>query len=453
MNRQLIRSYILLVAVAILLFTVPVAFTLTKQLRDDTELSVQREAATMALLLGAGDSISCEALAEVAKAYRKETPGHVQVTPTGECAPDLPRPAEDAALTRAMEKDEPTTDWGSDFIWGSRLKVTVPAADGAAAVRIVYSTSDMTRRLWSIWGFRAGLAVFVLAAAAAIGAYAARRITAPLRELNSMASKFSDGDLTARSPVTGPAETQTLARTLNQGAERLDTLVASQRIFVADASHQLRTPLTALRLSLDNIADGVDDEFVREDVEQATAEVVRMSRLVNGLLVLARAEAKVTAAEPLPLADIVAERLTVWRPAADERGVTIALRGSGVDDRPSVLASPGHLDQVLDNVLSNALEVSPDGGTITVRLEPGSGAREVVLSVADGGPGMSDAEKSRAFDRFWRGQGLTGRSGSGLGLAVVKQLVTDDGGTVALTDAPGGGLCVRITLRAAPRTG
>ncbi|MFF6805760.1 ATP-binding protein [Streptomyces sp. NPDC012616] len=450
MNRQLIRSYILLVAVAILLFTVPVAFTLTKQLRDDTELSVLREANTMALLLGNGDRISCEALTEVAEAYGEGTPGNVQVTPTRNCAPDLPEPAAGPALTRAVRQNEPTTDWGSDFIWGEHLTVTVPA-QGKAAVRIVYSTSDMTRRLWSIWGFRAGLAVLVLAAAAAIGAYAARRITAPLRALNSMASRFSDGDLTARSPVTGPPETQTLARTLNQGAERLDTLVASQRIFVADASHQLRTPLTALRLSLDNIADGVDDEFVREDVEQATAEVVRMSRLVNGLLVLARAEAKVTAAEPLPLKDIVAERLTVWRPAADERGVTIALRGSGVDGRPSVLASPGHLEQVLDNVLSNALEVSPDGGMITVRLE--SGAGEVVLSVADEGPGMSDAEKSRAFDRFWRGQGLTGRSGSGLGLAVVRQLVTDDGGTVSLEDAPGGGLRVCFTLRAAPRAG
>ncbi|MGW2518047.1 sensor histidine kinase [Streptomyces sp. NPDC001617] len=450
MNRQLIRSYILLVAVAILLFTVPVAFTLTKQLRDDTKQSVLREAQTMALLLGNGDRISCEALTEVAKAYRERTPGRVEVTPSVGCAPTLRAPAAGAALTRAVQQNEPTTDWGSDFIWGRHLTVTVPA-QGDAAVRIVYSTSDMTRRLWQIWGFRAGLAALVLAAAAAIGAFAARRITAPLRELNAMASKFSDGDLTARSPVTGPPETQTLARTLNQGAERLDTLVASQRIFVADASHQLRTPLTALRLSLDNIADGVDDEFVREDVEQATAEVVRMSRLVNGLLVLARAEAKVTAAEPLSLVDIVRERLSVWRPAADERGVTIALRGSDVDGRPSVLAGPGHLDQVLDNVLSNALEVSPDGGTITVRVE--ARADEVVLSVLDEGPGMSDAEKSRAFDRFWRGQGLTGRSGSGLGLAVVKQLVTDDGGTVTLRDAPGGGLCVSITLRASSRSG
>ncbi|MEU9666004.1 HAMP domain-containing sensor histidine kinase [Streptomyces bobili] len=453
MIRQLIRSYVLLVAVGLGLFTVPVAFTLTAQLRDDTELSVKREATTMALLLGNGDTASCQALEEMARAYAEETHDKVQATATAQCATGLPRPRQDAALTDALEQGEGTTNWGSEFIWGSDLVITAPASqDGrpVGAVRIVYSTDNLTHRLWTIWGFRAGLAVAVLTVAALIGAVVARRLTAPLRQLNDMASKLSDGDLTAGAPVTGPQETQTLARTLNQAGERLDILVASQRIFVADASHQLRTPLTALRLSLDNIADGVDDEFVREDVEQATAEVVRMSRLVNGLLVLARAEAKVAAAEPLPLRDIVTERLSVWRPAADERGVTIALRGSA-DDRPLVLATTGHLDQVLDNVLSNALEVSPDGGTITVRTEARGGT--VLLEVLDEGPGMSDAEKSRAFDRFWRGQGLTGRSGSGLGLAVVKQLLTDDGGTVTLADAPGGGLCVRITLRAGQRTG
>ncbi|GAA3807555.1 ATP-binding protein [Streptomyces phyllanthi] len=458
MIRQLIRSYVLLVAVAIALFTVPVAFTLTDQLRGDTGSAVNREATTMARLLGAGTPDACKALRAMAKAFED---GTVEVTPIEACTPNLSAPDQDTALTKAEEKGEPTTDWGSPFIWGPKLVVTVPAhqqtTEGAGdegpvvgAVRIVYPTNEMTMRLWTIWGFRAILAVLVLAVAALIGAVAARRLTAPLRQLNDMASKLSDGDLTARSPVTGPQETQTLARTLNQAGERLDTLIASQRIFVADASHQLRTPLTALRLSLDNIADGVDDDFVKEDVEQATAEVVRMSRLVNDLLVMARAEAKVTAAEPLPLRDVIEERLAVWRPAADERGVTITLRGSA-DGRLLVMASPGHLDQVLDNVLSNALEVSPDGATITVRVEPRGD--EVVLSVLDEGPGMSEAEKSRAFDRFWRGQGLTGRSGSGLGLAVVKQLMSDDGGTVALGDAPRGGLCVTLTLRAAPRGG
>jgi len=428
MIRQLIVSYVLLVAVALTAFTVPVAFTLTAQLRGDTEQSVEREAKTMALLLS-GDAASRAALDRMVVAYAQETPGTAEVLPAS--------------------RAKTATHWGD-----GELEVTAPARrDGrtVGAVRITYPTSDLTRRLVQIWGFRAILAVGVLAVAAGLGALVARRLTRPLRQLNDMASKFSDGDLTARSPVTGPHETQTLARTLNQAGERLDTLIASQRIFVADASHQLRTPLTALRLSLDNIADGVDDEFVREDVEQATAEVVRMSRLVNGLLVLARAEAKVTAAEPLPLREIVAERLSVWRPAADERGVHIALGGSVVDGRPLVLASPGHLEQVLDNVLSNALEVSPDGATITVRSE--LRGDEVELTVSDEGPGMSDPDKSRAFDRFWRGQGLTGRSGSGLGLSVVRQLVTDDGGTVTLRDAPDSGLSVVITLRASPRSG
>ncbi|MGX9887465.1 ATP-binding protein [Streptomyces sp. NPDC002276] len=428
MIRQLIVSYVLLVAVALTAFTVPVAFTLTAQLRGDTEQSVRREARTMALLLS-GDAASRAALDRMVVAYAQETPGTAEVLP--------------ASRTKTA------THWGD-----GKLEVTAPAQrDGktVGAVRITYPTSDLTRRLVQIWGFRAILALAVLAVAAGLGALVARRLTRPLRQLNDMASKFSDGDLTARTPVTGPHETQTLARTLNQAGERLDTLIASQRIFVADASHQLRTPLTALRLSLDNIADGVDDEFLREDVDQATAEVVRMSRLVNGLLVLARAEAKVTAAEPLPLREIVTERLSVWRPAADERGVEIALRGSVVDGRPLVLASPGHLEQVLDNVLSNALEVSPDGATITVRSE--LRGDEVELTVTDEGPGMSDADKSRAFDRFWRGQGLTGRSGSGLGLAVVRQLLTDDGGTVTLRDAPETGLSVVITLRASPRSG
>ncbi|MFF0424584.1 sensor histidine kinase [Streptomyces sp. NPDC004520] len=460
MIRRLIVSYVALVAVALAAFTVPVAFTLTAQLRGDTEESVRREATTMALLLGDGDAPARQALARMSAAYADETPGTVEVVAAdGRSAlPPLPLPAhpDDPAFGAALAQGRTTVDWGSRLVWGPELVVTVPVHARreageperiVGAVRVRYATADLSDRLWRIWGFRAILAVGVLAVAAGLGAIVARLLTKPLRQLNDMASRFGDGDLTARSPVTGPQETQTLARTLNQGAERLDTLVASQRIFVADASHQLRTPLTALRLSLDNIADGVDDEFVREDVEQATAEVVRMSRLVSGLLVLARAEAKVSAPEPLALRELVEERLKVWRPAADERGVTIVLTGD-TEAPPRVLAGPGNLDQVLDNVLSNALEVSPDRGTITVRLEAG-GPEEAVLEVLDQGPGMSVAEQARAFDRFWRGQGLTGRSGSGLGLAIVKQLVTDDGGAVALRDAPGGGLCVRIGLRTA----
>lgn len=182
MIKQLIRSYVLLVAVAILLFTVPVAFTLTAQLRGDTEVSIEREATTMALLLGNGDTASCQALEEMARAYAVETEDEVQATTTARCTPALPRPERDAALARALERGRPTTDWGSDLIWGRDLVITVPAKDDGrvvGAVRIVYATSGLTHRLWTIWGFRAGLAVAVLGVAALIGAVVARRITRP----------------------------------------------------------------------------------------------------------------------------------------------------------------------------------------------------------------------------------------------------------------------------------
>jgi signal transduction histidine kinase len=304
------------------------------------------------------------------------------------------------------------------------------------AVRISYPSAPLNQRQLQIWGFRAILAVAVLIAAAILGALLARRLTRPFRELNRMAGQLRDGDLTARAAEAGPTETRTLARTLNNAAETIDTLVRSQRAFIADPSHQLRTPLTALRLSLDNIADGVADPLVREDVDQATAEVVRMSRLVYALLTLARAEAAVGTPEPLRIVDVVSDRFDVWRPVAAERGVE--LRQEHTDRDLQALATLGNLEQVLDNVLSNALEVSPDGGLITVATD--SSGDHAVLEIFDEGPGMPDAERQRAFDRFWRGQGRTGPSGSGLGLAIVKQLVTDDGGTVSLGAAVTGGL-------------
>jgi signal transduction histidine kinase len=206
----------------------------------------------------------------------------------------------------------------------------------------------------------------------------------------------------------------------------------------------LRTPLTALRLALDNVVDGADDpDSVREDAERATAEVVRMTRLVNGLLALARADAETTGAEPVTVGPLVAGRLEVWRPVAEERGVTLshAAAGPGV----TALTTPGHLEQILDNLLANALDFSPAGSAVTV--ESTVTGDTVTIAVIDAGPGLSAAGRERAFDRFWRGPGRRERPGSGLGLAIVKQLVTDDGGTVRLDEAPGGGLAVHVELR------
>lgn len=456
MIRQLVASYVLLVAVALAGFTVPVAFTLTSQVYGDAENAARREAQIAALLLAADDAPSRQALVRLVEAYQEQTSARMDVLSANRAAVNpLPRPVEpdDEAFTTAFDGRESLRWEYAPALRADGLVLAVPAKteDGTVvgAVRISYPSAPLTTRLWQIWGFRAALAVAVLIAAAFVGVWLARRLTRPLRQLNDMASRLRDGDLTARAAETGPPETRTLASTLNTATETIDTLVGSQRKFIGDASHQLRTPLTALRLSLDNIADCVDDPEVGEDIDRATAEVVRMNRLVNGLLALARAESAVVVQEPVRLADLLTDRFETWRAVADERGVT--LQQDLAEPGLRVLAGAGHLEQVLDNVLSNALEVSPDGGVVTIR----SRRREdrVVVEVLDQGPGLPAPDRLRAFDRFWRGPGLTGRSGSGLGLAIVKQLVSDDGGTVTLDEAPAGGLCVRITLRALPTSG
>ncbi|MGP4014372.1 HAMP domain-containing sensor histidine kinase [Saccharopolyspora sp. 5N708] len=451
MIRQLVASYVLLVAVAVVAFTVPVAFLLTEQLYGEAENSARREAATAALLLATDDAPSRQALARLIDAYQRQTPGRVDVLSADRTAVgSLPVPVEvdDAAFTAALAGRESARWEYAPALRADGLVLAIPARtpEGTivGAVRVSHPSAPLDEGLWLIWGFRLVLAIAVLVVAAVLGVLLARRLTRPLRDLNRMASRLRDGDLTARAAETGPPETRTLASTLNTATGTIDTLVGSQRAFIGDASHQLRTPLTALRLSLDNIADGVDDPEVREDVEHATAEVVRMSRLVNGLLTLARAESTVSTLESVRIVDVVAYRFGTWRAAAEERGVT--LQHHFADPELCALSSPGHLEQVLDNVLSNALEVSPDHATITVLSRRESA--QAVIEVIDRGPGMPAADRQRAFDRFWRGPGLTGRSGSGMGLAIVKQLVSDDGGSVRLDAANTGGLCVRIALRA-----
>jgi signal transduction histidine kinase len=253
------------------------------------------------------------------------------------------------------------------------------------------------------------------------------------------------GDLGARAPAEGPAEIRAVATEFNETVARLDALLHSQQEFVADASHQLRTPLAALQLRLENLERDAD-EGGKRDLEAALAEVERLARLVDGLLALARADAAKHEPSPIDLGELVAVRLEHWRPEADRRRVE--LRAS-VETGLHALATAGALDQVLDNLLSNALAVSPPGSTIAIHAC--CEAEGVDLHVVDQGPGMSAEQRRRAFDRFWR-DGPPG-TGTGIGLAVVQRLVTADGGSIELREAPGGGLDAAVRLRRGPSLG
>ena len=264
------------------------------------------------------------------------------------------------------------------------------------------------------------------------GVVLARWLSRPLAQVERAAASAGRGDLGARAPDdAGPPEVRSLARSFNAMIVSLGGLLRVQRDFVADASHELRTPLAALRLRLENLERDTTPEAL-PGLEGALAEVERLSVLVDDRLGLARADARQAAPEPVELRALAAERLAAWAAVGEDAGVALLLAGG-----PAVVAraTPGAVVQVVDNLLANALAAAPAGTAVTVDCRAAAG--RALLTVTDRGPGLSAAERERAFDRFWRAAGER-RQGSGLGLAIVKRLVESDGGEAMLEEAPGG---------------
>ena len=222
-------------------------------------------------------------------------------------------------------------------------------------------------------------------------------------------------------------------------ADRLDELVTSQRRFVADASHQLRTPLTALRLRLENL-DADDPSAVATTRDAALLETSRLTRLVDGLLALARAEGRRPERQDVDLAAVVAQRFEAWAPLAAEHDIDLQLDCAGP---VSAMVVPGHLDQILDNLIDNALDATPPGHGVQLRTAATSSIIEI--HVVDEGRGMTADDRRRAFDPFWQGPQRHANGGTGLGLAIADQLVRANGGTIVLEPSGSGG--IDATLR------
>jgi signal transduction histidine kinase len=327
-----------------------------------------------------------------------------------------------------------------------RLRVTVPVPgdDGGAAVGAVVlsrSSAELEERVGVLWTWLAAVALAGLAAAAVAAITLARWVSRPLSSLDAAAQRLGSGALDTRSAAGhGPPEVRRLARNFNGMAGRLESLVHGNRATIADVSHQLRTPLAALRLRLDVLSQ--DSELdTAEELAGAQDEIARLSHLVDGLLAVARAENVLVEPVSIRVDDVIRDRAAAWRPVAEERGVE--LRPSGNGPVPA-MASEGHLEQILDNLLANALDAVPAGGHVHVSAAAdGDGARVVV---ADDGPGMTARQQEMAFRRFVSST----PGGAGLGLAIVHRLVTSNGGSAGLSDTPGGGLTVTVTLPAVP---
>ena len=299
-------------------------------------------------------------------------------------------------------------------------------------------------RLWLALG---GVAAVALLLSVAIAVGAAQWVARPLRRLQTTALRWSDGSLHERADLSGgPPEIRATAGALNVMAARLDTLVHGSRAVVADVSHQLRTPLAAMRLRLELVRADLTSEGrtspAEDDLGVALGELDRLSRLVDGLLLVARAESAQSRPEPVNVTEIVRERQHAWQPVAQERGVVLLV--DGPEEVVMASVTPGQLEQVLDNLLDNSLEAMTTGGRIDVRLTRDRDT--VTIAVCDDGPGMTAEQQQAAFHRF-----VTGRTGSGagLGLAVVHRLVTADGGTVHLESSVGLGTTVVVQLAVA----
>ena len=231
------------------------------------------------------------------------------------------------------------------------LAVTMPAASGSlvrSAVRVTASTATVAghaRRMWLILGL---VALGVLAAAAVIGFAISRWITRPLRALEQATVEFADGVLSQPPDESaGPPEPRRLSAAFTRTANRLQHLLQAQHLFAAEASHQLKTPLTTLRLRLENLEPELHPA-THAGLDDALGEIDRLDRLVHGLLALARLENSATKPQAVDLDAVVAERAETWSAFAAEHDVTITV----------VVAVPGAVEQIIDNLLANALRVA-----------------------------------------------------------------------------------------------
>jgi signal transduction histidine kinase len=454
--RRLLATYLTITAFALAAVVIPLGRTFEARERDRLLFDIERDAQAVASRVEEALEAGTTPEVRVVLADYSDGGGRiVVVNAEGLSVADSDRPGSDPRdfstrpeIAAALDGARAAGTRRSQTLGGELVYVAVPVASAGVvhgAVRVSYPTSKLDARVASMWLRLGLLAAVVLVAVAAVGLLLARGVTRPVRRLQTAARRLAGGDLGARVDLDeGASELRDLADTFNVTAERLAHLVESQRRFVADASHQLRTPLTALRLRLETLTPAVATD-ARPKLDAALGETKRLARLVESLLVLARSDAA-PAQVTVDLAAVITERAGSWAPLAGERAVTLAV------DCPAptwVQAVPGAIDQILDNLVVNALDAAPPGTTVAVRAERGAG--HVDLHVVDEGPGMPTAEREHAFERFWRPADATGQ-GFGLGLAIVRQLALACGGDARLAAGPGGrGLDATVQLVRDPR--
>ena len=333
--------------------------------------------------------------------------------------------------------------------WPPRVSGTTASWSAPSCVAVdtsVAARGVATGWLWVAVGCL-GLLVLALLVARAL----TRWVLRPVDGLERAVAEMTEGVAGLPADVAGPPELRHFTSAFNTMAQVVRASLERQRRLVADASHQLRNPLAAVRLRADTLEDHVA-EAGRSTYGSMTAELDRLENLLQQLLRLARAEEvsgsrrvglSAAVADSTDLDDVIEQRIAFWQPVADGRRQQLRYRS----DHPG-LAVPlarHDVEQLLDVALDNALRYCGQDATVTVSTVAADATVE--LSVSDDGPGLPDEDLSRAAARFWRGR--DDKDGTGLGLAIAGEIAAGHGGTIAVERAPEGGLLVRYSLPSA----
>ncbi len=448
-------AYVLLLAIIAL--GLPLASSLSARVNDEVRSQAQGQAdlvaATAADLLPVGRRSELAVLAHTAATAVRgrvlvvnssgvvlaDSAGPTQIG-TNYLSPTRPE------IKQALAGHQVQVQRASRTLGEAILATAVPIIRNRAPVGAVRVTQSVAAVHAAVRRVELGLVLvgaIVLALGLAAGALIASRIARPLGRIERVARRVAGGDLSARARIEGSREQRSLGASFNEMTDRLQRLLDSQRAFVADASHQLRTPLTGLRLRIEEArASGVDTSAAQE-LDAGVVEVDRLAQIVEEMLVLSRAGERELPGERLQLLGVVDRALVRWRPVATERGIALE---QGETDDSEVWCAASDIDRALDVLMENALAYAPSGSK--VRLS----CAEATIEIADRGPGLSAADERSIFERFHRGSaGRSGPPGSGLGLAIARELAHEWRGEVALRNRDGGGALATLTLPGHPQ--
>ena len=453
MKKRLLVAMVGLVGVVLIAHDVPLALHLSQIERDRLTTAIERDAFTIGgqitPTLTLEDPERRSAIDAVLDEYLQTKSGTIVVVDSNGyllSSTDLSvTPGTDYVgrpeIATALLGDPSSGTRLSNTLGGDLVYVAVPVLSGAevlGAVRITFPKSVLDQSVRDqLQGLLLAASVSI-AMAIVVALVFARTVSKPLDKLRVTTDILASGDLTATALEEGPGETRQLARSFNAMARRLGGLMDRQRSFAGDASHQLRTPLTALRLRLEQAGELITSapEQAQIHIDEALNETDRLTHLTEQLLRLARAEGAVLEKENIDVSEIVRDRAQEWQYLADEHEVEIIVQAP---DSLMINTNQLAVREIIDNYMDNALEVAPPKSQINLTVLTLVDSVEIVVS--DSGRGMSLQQRERAFDRFWRADADSNRrTGSGLGLAIVAQLAQASGLRVELRESPTGGV-------------